>query len=1579
MRSITGSNLTAQQQQLVAPTVQIIARDEILHFAAFASNAAGTLDTSVAQSFCMRNTGTLAYATYRHTNGNAYLRVFDTANSGDYNLPNSVTSLSVQTMRSAIVNEGGTIRLYTATMDGSGVQVKRATLSSTTNNVSVSLSNYGSAFGDAFSNTSTRVRRVEAVCPTDYGVIVAVGTHDFTLKLSTIQFYWVPGSASAAVALNTLIQIPMLDADTYSAWYACAKYCSYITAIANTDTGAIHVIANDQSTGRAVQFYLKSGIESALAPVAPIAASATLVSLLPASLTRINNVFYLTARFTRRTRISKDSTVQVAGLDLYLQSADGWNWSLYERSSFITKSDCRGALLIRSDSPTTIYYAGGAQGYSAAVTQLQSPASSAAVTLDDYIESFQIDESAEAADQLTLSLANSSTAGGGMQWDASAHVRNGSAVYFKLGYDGNADAYGAYGIDDLQRTALAAGETSVDHGALAIVARDLGQKRLIDHNLLTETDLRSQIALSTALANLDDFNVKTPDFVPPATLLTNDKSAKPTKNGLVYSGRNQPFIALVESHESGDALMEATVEMDAGDNYAVSSIGFVFGCDDDGNGNVVLVPRYNTWSAFETCDRPKVRSLKLNSIDPADPEKEDTGWKFKDRANTLWGWASPLASGLRTQAVAGTYRTSPASALIASYQYDVAVRISGRRVQVFVKPRVTGAASWASNARYQLWSEFLFDWQAKRSQAGDDLCGLALSTDVAASSSWFAQGEYGDVSAQLTDAANLSVSAFTRLAGAGTYGGVPGSPSDTIGIASTSLLRAGMTIRLYKASWMDQLFTINTVNSGTNITLYNYRSNTPASINSPTGVDRSVDVYVVAASDDTMATASSGARKDAVTGGTVWTETRAGKRAVPCWYRGAFVTDDTTAIAIRLVQTDANLHLLKTGATYTPGGTWEGWDYPTYPDGNNTRAWRLVAHGGKFFDGLASQFGIPVSAYFDIDDECLRYAELPAATGYLKRGSLPGDTPVYQSGVYCPAAYTPLDGTSGPTATLTQWRSYGGKLPGDAFDTLGTALNTPLAGLKVDIITRDGDAGSGNNDPANNIYAVSAAGGTQPTLTMNRAYPNAFSGAMVNIDNPSTPQADKDKAISGALAVVSGRAQWDTAKNSHASDAMVLYSPRDASGNVSTITVSRWARYAGLFQPVEDAIKRLCALAGVRNTAFRNDHATPTSAWAGTITTTPQSLPLRANLVNFTLDAQVHIPGNDTNSGGITNERRLNIDFRGYYRLTVQQYATAADYAAGRPGVIRIGLATTSTDISPDSNGDRWLKVIPIPDTDVNVAGSVSGSNPNYTLSETASQLVDLRVAVSGARVVVEINRKPFWTFHLDDMTDGTTSWRRDDAGAIQVSYTGTVPSYTATIRVLELGDELARHTAQKGSSTASNIDTIKQNRHIRSRSTAAGGVEFARFWLRDDAGTLSENAWKHVDGQNDTVQRAHIEVTGSDISGEYVDEMLAQSLGVQFASVGNDTITDWQAAGGDAQLQMREAGEFADVDTVEAVPLLHAQPEDKLALAYAPGGDAPTHASTSHVITSKATRAGVDEAGNRTWESTYQIRGFRT
>jgi hypothetical protein len=1566
MRSISGANLAAQQQPLVNPAIAINARDEVLHFAAFATSSPGTLDTQIAQSFCMRNTGALAYATYMHNTGVIYLRVFDTSNNADYGMPAADTTLSVQTMRSAIVNEGGTIRLYTATMDGAGVQVKRATLTSTTNPVSVSLSNYGLAFGEAFSNNSSRVRRVEAVCPTDYGVVVAVGTHDFTLKLSTIQFYWIPGAASAAIVLNTLIQIPMFDSEAYSAWYSCAKYCSYITAIANTETGAIHVIANDQQNGRAVQFYIKSGIESALVPVAPIAAGASLVGLMPASVTRINSVFYLTARFTRKTRVSPASTIQVAALDLYLQSADAWHWSLYERSSFITKTDCRGALLLRNDSPATLYYAGAGQGFAAAVTQLQVPAASASVTLDDYIESIGIDETAEAADQLTLSLANPSTAGGGMLWDGHAHVRNGAALYLKLGYDGNAEAYGVYGIDDLQRTALAAGETSVDHGALAITARDLGQKKLIDHNLLTETDLRSQLALRTTLSELDALNLKTPA----------ERGYKATKNGLVYDGRNQPFIALVESDESGDALMEATVQMDGGDNYAVSSIGFVFGCDDDGNGNVVVVPRYNTWTAYETCDRPRVRTIKLNSIDPDDPDKEDTGWNFKDKTNTLWAWSPALASGLRTQATPGAYRAAFNYQLIKGYLYDVAVRISGRRVQVFVKPRVTGSTTWAANAQYTLWSEFLFDWQAKRSQAGEDQCGLALSTDVWGDTAAFAASAYDDVEQTLTHAANNAKLADYSVIAVQCNGQSPIGDRLSVNCTATpSMLVVGQYVRLRIPDNSDKILKIASI-TGNNVTFTSHYDLTAPGANG----------YIqTLATDNIWGFADCGKRNYVATEAdelgdlAIPIDPKARKLGRSIRGRAIFISDDNTASSIRMLDSDGVRFWLWSGYE---NRTRVGWDEtnpiasdddPLYSGGSEPSVWRVVMHHGYVFDGAPSAHGLPASSYLDVDDECLRYAGFT----FYKRGMLAQNT-----WTVVPAFYAPLAEVAGPTSTLRNWRSNTGAQPGDDLGDIQTNFSINPAGLLAEVVSKSG----GEIRDDKQYYVASATKVASPTVgntsyvTLDKPFENSVRGADPNIVlangeiNPALAKTQRE----GDLVVLSGRGQWNTKKETHDADAPVLYSPRDASGNVSKVIVSRWARYAGRFQTVEDGLRRLAALAGVRNAVFRNDHSAPTANWSGTITTTPQSLPLRTNLANFTLDALVHIPGNDTNAGGIANERRLNIFFRGYYRLSIQQYATAADYAAGRPGVIRIGLATTSTDIAADANGDRWLKVIPIPDTDVNVAGVVSGSNPNYTLSEITSQLVDLRVAVCGERVVVEINRKPFWTFNLDDMTDGSTSWRRDDAGPIQVSHTGTVPGYTATIRVLELGDELSRHTAQKGSSAAMNIDTIKEGRHIRARSTAAGGMEFARFWIRDDAGSLSENMWRHVDGASDVVQRPHVEVTGAEISGEYIDELLAQAQGAQFASITNETVGDWQTAGADALLQMREAGEFADVDTIDAVPLLHLQPEDSLALSYTPGGDSPSHASSPHVLTTKSVRASVDNEGNRAWEATYQIRGFR-
>lgn len=1605
MRTITGSNITAQQQPVVNPTVQLLARDETLHFGLAGVNGTGTLDASVPQSFAMRPTGVLAYAAYRHTDGTAYLRVIDTTAPSDYVLATaSATTISCQSMRNAVINEGGTMRLYCATHGVGGVQVRRATLTGTSNPVTASLVDYGplisESYGLAYVDSADLVRRVEAVCPTDGGgVVVCVGTHDFAVGMSTLQFYWLP-DGSTVVPLNTLIQMPL--GGVYASWHQTAKHCTFVSAIYNSENGSTHVFVNDQVHGRAVSFYIKNGIESALLPVAPISSLSSLVTLLACSPAKINGVYYLTARFERRVQVSDSVTKTTIGFDLYLQSSDCINWSLGERSSFLCTATAYGALLMRSDSPSAIYYGGNGRAYAAAVTQLQSPGASASVTLDDYVQALSIDETADAGDRLALELVNPSTALGGAAWDGNAHVRRGGTLVLSVGYDGNVDEYARYNIDDLSKpvTPIDGGQT----GVLAVEARDAGQKRLIDYNLPIEADLRGRLETVTKLGALDALSLKTPEV-----------DLKATSVGWRYDGLNDPVIAYADCEEDGDALMEATVQMDGADAYHVASIGFVFGADENGNGNVMLLPKANSWTLFGTASGPAVRKLALKDVDPTDPDKDDTGWNFTERVNGLW--LSAISSGQggpRTASLSGTYRTGNAFALTPGTRYDVAVRVSGKRVQIFTKQRVA-AASWAANAHYTLQAEFLFDYRTRRSQPGADYCGLALSHDVAASTAIFASAAANDVEQTLTWAKNNALlNDYTVLFATGSTESPSNDKRDIGSLTTTAGLVVGEYVRLNIPTHSNQILRIESLDSSS------IRFTTPYSLSgTPGGV--SCQVYRLATAD-VWGWADCGKQNVVATSADelgdllIPIDPKAKKMPRAVRGRGIFITDDNTAASIRMLSTDGARFGLYSGGEAGSRVAWDPTnpiakndDYAFFYGGSAPAAWRVILHHGHMFDGAASQFGIPASGYLIVDDELMRYGEF----SFYKRGMT-----AQNKWTIVPTYYAPLAAAGGPTATIRNWRSSLGAQPGDDLGDIPS-----VAGMLVEIVSKNGGS-IGTDDKQ--YYATGQHKETSPTvdttsyITLDTPYENDVRGSDPSIVlsdgtiNPALTPTQKE----GDLAVVSGRGQFGTKKNTHAADAPVLYAPVDSSGVRPLITVSRFAVMSGRYQALEDAIKQMAALGGQRAVNFRNymTGANKTAAWMGNLSTVPASMPLVADVVDFVLTAKVHIPGNNTNANGtagITSERRLNIFFRNYYRLSIQQYATAADYAAGRGGAIRIGLATTSTDITADGAGERWLKTIPIPDTDYNVSGTVSGSTPNFTLTEDVARIVDLMVAVQGGRVVVEINEKPMFTFDLDDLYDvfGSASYRKDTSGPVMVGYTGTVPSYTASVRVLELGEEVARYTAQKGSSASSNLATLTRDRHVRGRSAQGGAVEFSRFWQRDDLGTLSENHWQHVDGQSDVDQRGHIAIEGNETMGETLDEVFVATEGYRFGSASNEMVMTPEAGAAEAALVMRSTAESAFTDEIAAAPLLQAQPEDKLTLAYfpevsassagvpiqdesgasitdttsdpiasnnEPAGDRPTYAPTDHVISTKRTTIARDDAGTRTYEANYTLRGYR-
>ena len=1522
MRSVGATITTAERAVIVDPLHAATAQNELLSFSAFASTSNASLDSDLAPTYVMFDAGVSAYATFRYTSGASYLRAINSSAATDYQLSSSSsTSLTTETMRHGLINDGGTIRLYTTNMSSGGAQVQRASLSGGTNPITATLANYGPAFGDALASTATLVRRCEATCPTAGGVVVCIGTHNFTLGLSTLQFYLLPDSASV-VPLNTMIQMPLTE--TYASFYATARYASMVSAVYDATAKRIIVVASDQVRGRAVTFSIQNGVESALRPVVPIDPDASTIALMPYSISSIGGTFYLTARFSRTA-----SSQYTTAFDCILTSADGINWSFGSRTFFVSQTDGKGTLIMRNDSPTVVVYAGNNTASTAQVTELQSSASTLSTILDDYIADWSLSQVANGADKLGMMLIGPVQTGGGMAFDNDPSVARGSVVYLKSGQGSTLADIGAYGIDEVAQSVSVSGRE-----VTKISARDYGNKRLIDTAFPVAMSFESRITASRAMSSLNDLSIKTPPV---------DVTAD-SVNGWTFSARNDPLIAYCDANDGGDALMKATVKASGADENHLASVGFVFGASQTGAGNVLMIPKTSTWdigSGAQT--KPVVRALNLNSVDPANPKAADTGWNFSTNVNSLW--QSVQSGGARTAAVsAPTPRTQSTWSMTPGTTYDIAARVVGRRVQLFQKTHVTSSSTWATNADYTLVGEFLFDSQSRRVQSSKNYCGLALGQDVWVDLPAFAQSPYDDIEQSLTTAGNYAaLSDFTQYSQACTSWNVP-TERNKISVANGALYTVGQYIRVYfSAAGYNNRHRISSISGGILTLTENFGLGVAASANG--------DVYTPSFSYD-WGFADCGKRVATASGVRVVTDPGAEKRPRQILGRAAFVSDDSTAVSIRYVRSDGVRLLLSSGAE---SGSRVGWDYGANPiaqeddsfyyAGSSPNAWRVVFHHGYMFNVPPESVYLPATGYVDVENECIRYAGVT-----FKRRDMSTDA----TWTIVPTYYAPLQ-AAGATSSIKNWKQRSStSVVGDDFRDIPNPL-----GMLVEISSRNG--GKINGDKQYYVTGVDTTAPTAgtdnaPAISLDKQYENGIVGT----DTVTL-------AGNGDIAIISGRGQFGTTKKTHESGTPVRYSPRTVSGDGLTgtlpdIRVSAWDCFSGPTQTLEDMVARMCSVAGVHNAAFRNRFTTPASPVSAALGTSAYTLPLDSTLANFTLDARVHIPGNSTNSfGQYANANALKIGFRGYYMLYVQQYAGTVEYALGRPGVIRVGLATTSTDIAAASDGVRWLELATIPVTDYNMAGTTTVSGSAYTLTEDVARLVDLRVCVQGGIVSVEINGAPIWTFNLDRYTNGTTSWRKDTPGNITLAYALSIASYTASIRVQELGEEVARYTAPLGTSVSAAINAISQTRRMRTRAGINGAVEFSRFTTRDDAGSLSENLWQDAWSQSDLVQRGHQLVAGS-ASGEYIDTSIIAAEGYKFGSTTSNSVSTSEDATNEAKLLMREAAEFQETRGVDGVGLLEVQPEDKITLVYGGTDDAPQHESSTHVVTSVSLKAGVGE-----------------
>jgi hypothetical protein len=1554
MRTIDAAITSAEVGAALAPRHSATIQNELLSFATPTTHTNANLETTVPQCFVMRTSGNGAYATYRFNDGNHYLRYVDVTSASDFQLVNtSATNIAsggtMYAMRTGLYVSGSTHYAVTAYPSGGAIQVRRATLTSTSNPVTVSWSDYNTTFGSALTDTSGLVRRIEAVCGTDAGIVVAVGEHDYTGAQSTISFYWLPDSSQTPVLLNNFIQMPLTAA--YAAWYDRTNYCTHIAAASASD-GTLCIVANATEAGRAVYFTVKNGIESEIKPVIPTDIEQTSVRFVASSITTINSLFYLCGIVTRT-----DTAGTAITYDGYLISDDLEHWSFGERSHYISTSTQHGTLLYPATG-ASVYYVGNLKHTSASATPLQySGVSGQSVTATSDVLNWSNSQITNGADTLSLDLANPNAA-----YSASSIVKRGAVLYLNSGQSATLSSFGAFGID---RVVDSVGLTGRAEG-LKLSARDIAGKRLADWHAPVDLFFQSQANLVTGLTDDTGLIIK-----------TNSEEGYTFSEGdrLRHDGLNTPFIAYTDAPYSDVSLQKATVYMPVIGTSHQISLGFLVGAGDDGNGHVLLVPKSSSWTTYGKT-AAEMRRLALPSADPDDPNAADSGFNLTQRTNTLWTNAG--AGSLRTAAVTGgTYRTQASYGIPYDLLTDVAVRTSGRRVQMWAKNHASTAALFADNAGWTLQAEYLFNYQdTMRRPSAKNYTGITLANDVFGDTTAFAQSAYDDIEASLTFARNnADATEFTAQVWNCTTN--VNRLSLQGGAAPTHLIE-GQYVRLsipsYDTGFVNSIYTIDTI-AGSVVTLVEQYPATPGG--------NTAYLYSLATSTD-WGYADSGKRNYVATEADelgdlpIPINPKAPKYPRAIRGRGVFISDDSTAASIRFIETDGVRHYLRSGDETALRVGWDATnpigedDDPFYFGGSDPSVWRMILHHGYVFAGAPTVYGLPASlGYLKVDDEVIRYKPYT----FYQRGMV--DTTTW---TIVPAYYAPLASATGPTSTIRNWRSSAGAQPGDNFGT----MDASAAGLLVDIVSKNGRqtrtdkqyyvdsfTNVGSPDVDNTSY-----------ITLDIPYENSVRGPDPDVDNPlGEINTSRKNQFEGDLAVVSGRGQFGTTKDKHDPDAPVVYYPCDSDGTQATTQVSRYEYYSGRYTSVEDSIKRVCKMAGQRAVSFRNAFSSsyPTGTYSFTIGTGATSLPLYENVSDFVLDLNCHIPGNGLGSGLSNN--RMDVTFRGYYRLTFQRYNTAGDYGNNRRGNLFVGLSTTSTDVTAPSSsnygGYRWFEHVIVPISDYDFSGTATGSGGNWSYTEDTAKNVALRIVVQGDTIIVEMNGQPVWTFNLNSYTDTTTSTTGDyvvtTAGAIAVSYASTIGGNSATARVLELDDELEGVAIRKNATARAGIDDIIGGRRVMSRTTAAGGIEFGQYYARDDAGNLQYNLLKDDATLEDSLQLGHVEVIGGEASGEAIDDTTLRTEGYRFDVASNDLMKTAAQCAMEARLILREKRELQEVRTVSGYGRIALQPEDKVALVYAPtGSGVPAHTSSDHVI-----QAINLTADNKSVKATYNLRKF--
>lgn len=1539
MRQIAGQITTAEQARVLFPTHTLLLRDDIPRWAAPSFQSGGSIDTGVPQTFARPSSSGILYVTFRALSGGTYVKVINPDVASDWALTTSgatgiATAGAVGCLRPAVFTRSDTTQTFLFNVIQSGgtqFQVRSLNISSQTSNpISLTgMADYGPPIPVQPLDTATKVVRVEAVCPTLTGAVVAIGTHNFTLKTSTLTFWYV--TATAVRQMRHVIQMPLTE--IYTGWEGFAKHCTYVAAASGPTPSVDHIRVFAPMAGlhpktngytvRTMTWTRRFNVDSAMEPLIPVDIEQVNALFQVASVAKINGSYYATGRMDR---YSSDGSL--TGFDCFASSVDFDNWSIEERAGYLSSTRMMGTL-IQSYAQSTLFY-GGMGWIQTAVSTVQQYSGVAAPYIWDAssrLGEFTQTEVVNGADTLDVKLHNM-----GDDILGQVALRNGATMVLNSGQGGVLGLIGIYSIDSIDGSNATKGSQEV-----GVRGRDVTGKKLADYKFPVDLWLPGLSNVQIDMGTLDKLQLKTNEPGSESDATANGGKYfgwKKSPTSILYNDVNSPAMWLLDAAQQ-DGEIQLIARTDGGSGPHLSMVGILLNVNEatDKNitGHLLLIPKTNTWTGHTqaTC---QMRTLALPAIDQADQEKDNTGWKLTSRRNVLW--AKEGDADLRTTAAPGTVTVANAYTIPTAADQVIVVRLSGRAVQVYAKALDLTPDGAANNAAFSLIYEYLYTEDEIIRKPGKVQCGLALCTDVYSDTTAFQQAEYGDVEVGLSHAtfnlATNGVGSFQYVIGTATYDNSGRFTAVNITVAGYQLKKTQL-LRI-TGSGNEKMIQITAKDSDA----LNSSFNGTVIYSANAGGVGTVNLQVVNEAEY-WAWASSGmSQKTDNDGKPIPIDPGGRKKQTRIGGRGIFISETNSAAMLRWIETDGVVHWLMSGdvggAGETPStatGSRVGWALTANPipegglywTGSDPGAWRMLLHHGRFFKSSATAYGLPdgVSSkqYMIVDNEIIRYRD----ESFAKLGERASVT-------WCsvPAYYTALAAMAENSAVLTHWHS-GINYPGDLFNAI-----PDVAGLLVEITAR---ATEGKSE-SKNIYAVSAQAGPPDTLTIDTVYPN--------------PLLDLE-----AVAILSGRGQWGTRKEQHEKTAPVCFYPGDIYGLMPNISIKRFDAFMGRFNNTEDTLRFISCAAGAHNINFRaawNDPALTLSPRSISLGTSFTALPLRENLASFTLDLNAHLPGNGIGTGNYTNW--LAIRFRGYYELRIGQFNTQTDLTGGFQGNVRLELLNTYGDVNPDGNGKRLLESIRVRVDPNSISGPYSGAGGNWSLTENTSEQSVIRVAVHDATIVVELNGQHLHTFNLSRLVNYQGNYYRNWSGPIELAYGATLSGNTVTAWVGELGDPVSGRALRGESSARSAIDDFTGNRHVKSRTTANGGIEFSQWWLRDDAGTMRYNLTKDAWSKDDGKTPAHIRLTGAnDVAAEYIDDATARAEGVQYQVESNDTVETVDQAMREARLLIRRFQEETEGRSVEGHGYLALQVEDKVTLQYAgAGGLTPVHTATPHIIT---------------------------